>query len=89
MLRGTEIIFAAFLAVVWLKRSLSKLNYYGMATCVAGSVLVGIACVESGSSGAGEQASKLQIPAGHEPHRSKPGRAGALEPCALTAQTSP
>jgi len=61
MLRGACIIFSAFFAVVWLKRSLHAFNIIGLVLCVVGVCTVGLASVwggiADGGSGAGDVAS--------------------------------
>lgn len=61
MLRGACIIFSAFFAVVWLKRSLHAFNIVGLVLCVVGVCTVGLASVwggvADGGSGAGDVAS--------------------------------
>lgn len=47
MLRGAMLVWTAFLSVVFLRRKLSKLNYSGIALCVSGIILVGLANIWS------------------------------------------
>jgi drug/metabolite transporter (DMT)-like permease len=49
MLRGAEMLFAAFLAVVFLKRRLNKYHYAGIACCICGIGLVGASSVAAGA----------------------------------------
>jgi drug/metabolite transporter (DMT)-like permease len=41
MLRGAEILFSAIFAVTFLKRSLTKFHYGGIACCLIGIAMVG------------------------------------------------
>jgi len=50
MLRGAEIIFAAILSVLFLKRSMLAFNLLGIALCVIGVTFVGLANVWGSSS---------------------------------------
>ncbi len=36
MMRGAEMLFAAFFAVVFLHRKLNRFHYYGLLCCVVG-----------------------------------------------------
>lgn len=56
MLRGACIIFSAFFAVVWLKRSLHAFNIIGLVLCVVGVCTVGLASVWGGSADQGSDA---------------------------------
>jgi drug/metabolite transporter (DMT)-like permease len=51
MMRGAEMIFAALLAVTLLQRTLNRLHYGGLAACVGGIAIVGLASVLSGTGG--------------------------------------
>lgn len=51
MMRGAEMLFAAILAVVFLRRRLNKFHYGGIACCVVGIVLVGLSSTLSGEGG--------------------------------------
>lgn len=62
MLRGAEMLFAALFAVVFLKRTLNKFHFAGIACCIAGISLVGASSMASaaknvGSSDLGSQSS--------------------------------
>lgn len=52
MMRGAEMIFAALFAVVFLKRTLNKMHFLGLACCIAGIALVGSASLFSGEGSA-------------------------------------
>jgi drug/metabolite transporter (DMT)-like permease len=58
MLRGAEILFSAIFAVTFLKRSLNKRHYIGIAFCLVGISMVGASSLlkptEGGSSDAGK-----------------------------------
>ena len=45
MLRGAQMLFAAFLAVVFLKRRLNLFHIVGMMCCLAGILIVGISSI--------------------------------------------
>lgn len=53
MLRGSAIVFAAIMSVLFLKRKMYAFNYLGLSLCVFGVGLVGVAQVAGGSSAAG------------------------------------
>lgn len=53
MMRGAEMLFAALFAVVFLRRSLNRYHYGGIACCVAGISLVGVSSMLSGARGVG------------------------------------
>ncbi|KAG1672841.1 hypothetical protein FOA52_004645 [Chlamydomonas sp. UWO 241] len=52
MMRGAEMLFAAFFAVTFLKRSLNTYHMMGLCCCVAGIMLVGSASLLSGEGSA-------------------------------------
>jgi drug/metabolite transporter (DMT)-like permease len=45
MLRGAQLVFSAILSIVFLHRRLSRMNYIGIAVCMVGITLVGLANV--------------------------------------------
>ena len=49
MLRGAEILFSAIFAVTFLKRSLNKFHYCGIAGCLVGICMVGASSLLSPS----------------------------------------
>ncbi len=51
MLRGAEILFSAIFAVIFLKRSLNKFHYCGIAGCLVGICMVGASSLLSPSGG--------------------------------------
>lgn len=51
MLRGAEILFSAIFGVAFMKRSLNKFHYGGIAGCLAGICLVGASSLLSPSGG--------------------------------------
>ncbi len=51
MLRGAEILFSAIFAVAFLKRSLNKFHYCGIAGCLVGICMVGASSLLSPSGG--------------------------------------
>ena len=51
MLRGAEILFSAIFAVAFLKRSLNKFHYGGIAGCLVGICMVGASSLLSPSGG--------------------------------------
>lgn len=57
MMRGAEMVFAAVLAITFLKRTLNRLHYSGISACIAGIVLVGLSSVLSGDGGSQIEAS--------------------------------
>jgi len=59
LLRGAEMVFAAILTIVFLKRKLMAFHWLGLMSCVAGIILVGLASVwgESSSSGGSSSSS--------------------------------
>eukprot|EP00201_Polytomella_parva_P001449 CAMPEP_0175086198 /NCGR_PEP_ID=MMETSP0052_2-20121109/29103_1 /TAXON_ID=51329 ORGANISM="Polytomella parva, Strain SAG 63-3" /NCGR_SAMPLE_ID=MMETSP0052_2 /ASSEMBLY_ACC=CAM_ASM_000194 /LENGTH=458 /DNA_ID=CAMNT_0016358329 /DNA_START=4301 /DNA_END=5677 /DNA_ORIENTATION=- len=61
MMRGAEMLFAAFFAVVFLKRKLNKYHFMGLLCCVCGVVLVGASSLLSGSGSATQTISKTQM----------------------------
>jgi len=61
MLRGAEMLFAALFAVVFLKRSLNKYHYSGIACCIAGIMLVGASSLMSGEGSASHAVDPAQI----------------------------
>jgi drug/metabolite transporter (DMT)-like permease len=63
MMRGAEMIFAALFAVVFLKRTLNKMHFLGLACCIAGIALVGSASLFSGEGSASHEipTSKIAI----------------------------
>ncbi|KAL4517050.1 hypothetical protein Ndes2437B_g06667 [Nannochloris sp. 'desiccata'] len=61
MLRGAEMLFAALFAVVFLKRSLNKYHYSGIACCIAGITLVGASSLMSGEGSASHAVDSTQI----------------------------
>ena len=61
MLRGAEMLFAALFAVVFLKRSLNKYHYSGIACCIAGITLVGTSSLMSGEGSASHAVDPAQI----------------------------
>jgi Nucleotide-sugar transporter len=61
MLRGAEMLFAALFAVVFLKRSLNKYHYSGIACCIAGITLVGTSSLMSGEGSATHAVDPAQI----------------------------
>ncbi|KAI3438585.1 hypothetical protein D9Q98_001009 [Chlorella vulgaris] len=58
MMRGAEMLFAALFAVVFLRRSLNKYHYRGIACCVVGIGLVGVSSILSGEGSASHSVSK-------------------------------
>ncbi len=48
MMRGAEMLFAALFAVIFLRRSLNRWHYGGIACCVLGITLVGVSSMLSG-----------------------------------------
>jgi len=61
MLRGAEMLFAALFAVVFLKRSLNKYHYSGIACCITGIMLVGTSSLMSGEGSATHAVDPAQI----------------------------
>jgi drug/metabolite transporter (DMT)-like permease len=61
MLRGAEMLFAALFAVVFLKRSLNKYHYRGIACCLSGIMLVGASSLLSGEGSASHAVDPAQI----------------------------
>jgi len=61
MLRGAEMLFAALFAVVFLKRSLNKWHYGGIACCIAGITMVGVSSLMAGEGSASHEVSTEQI----------------------------
>ncbi len=64
MMRGAEMLFAAFFAVAFLKRSLNKWHYGGLLCCIVGISLVGSASLLSGEGSATQKISQEQMVAG-------------------------
>merc|ERR1719382_629171 len=56
MLRGSSIIFAAMFSMLALKKKMYTFNWVGLALCVSGVLLVGVAslCGDSSNSGGAE-----------------------------------
>jgi len=61
MLRGAEMLFAAVFAVVFLKRSLNRTHYKGIACCMTGITLVGASSLLSGEGSASHKVETSQI----------------------------
>lgn len=58
MMRGAEMLFAALFAVVFLRRSLNRYHYGGIACCVVGICLVGVSSMLSGEGSASHPVSQ-------------------------------
>lgn len=61
MMRGAEMLFAAFFAVAFLKRTLNKWHYGGLLCCIVGITLVGSASLLSGEGSATQKISQEQM----------------------------
>eukprot|EP00798_Chlamydomonas_sp_ICE-L_P032201 gene32201-16749_t len=61
MMRGAEMLFAAGMAVTFLKRKLNKYHYYGLICCVTGIALVGSSSIMSGDGSATQVISQEQM----------------------------
>ncbi|KAI7844374.1 hypothetical protein COHA_002172 [Chlorella ohadii] len=57
MMRGAEMLFAALFAVIFLRRSLNRWHYGGIACCVLGITLVGVSSMLSGEGSASHEVS--------------------------------
>eukprot|EP00955_Chlamydomonas_euryale_P116887 366444-Chlamydomonas_euryale.AAC.8 len=64
MMRGAEMLFAAFFAITFLNRSLNKYHLMGLSCCVVGIALVGSASLLSGEGSATVVVSQEQMLAG-------------------------
>lgn len=58
LLRGAEMLFAALFAVVFLKRSLNRYHFTGIACCITGIALVGLSSILSGEGSASHPVSR-------------------------------
>ncbi|GAQ82300.1 hypothetical protein KFL_001070060 [Klebsormidium nitens] len=61
MLRGAEMLFAALFAVVFLGRKLNRFHYGGIACCLVGISLVGVASLMSGEGSATHPVTPAQM----------------------------
>lgn len=61
MLRGAEMLFAAFFAVVFLKRKLNRYHFGGIGCCIIGITLVGISSIMAGEGSASHDVQPMKI----------------------------
>jgi drug/metabolite transporter (DMT)-like permease len=61
MLRGAEMLFAAFFAVVFLKRKLNRYHFGGIGCCIVGITLVGVSSILAGEGSASHDVQPMKI----------------------------
>lgn len=61
MLRGAEMLFAAFFAVTFLKRKLNRYHFGGIGCCIIGITLVGVSSIMAGEGSASHDVQPMKI----------------------------